>query len=259
VNIGPKPEIRIFDTLEALSLAAAEIVASSAQRVISSTGRFAVALSGGSTPRRMYTLLASSPWRERIVWNGAHFFWTDERCVPWDHRESNFKLAHDAFLAKVGAPTGNIHRISGEEEPECAAHDYEDGLRSFFGSSSIPAFDLVILGVGQDGHTASLFPGAAAVRERTRLAVPVHFDLPKHSRVTLTLPVLTNAAQVVFLVSGREKAGIVHEILEDGNPRLCPAGLVRPVHGRVTWMLGRDAAGLIENGGWMQNKADSRI
>jgi 6-phosphogluconolactonase len=259
VNIGPKPEIRIFDTLEALSLEAAEVVASSAQRAIAATGRFAVALSGGSTPRRLYTLLASSPWQERIHWSGAHFFWTDERCVPWDHRESNFKLAHDAFLSKVGVPAGNIHRISGEEEPECAAQAYEDELRSFFGSSPIPGFDLVILGAGQDGHTASLFPGAAAVRERTRLAVPVHLDAPKHSRVTLTLPVLTNAAQVIFLVAGREKAAIVHEILEDGNPRLCPAGLVQPAHGRVTWMLGRDAAGLIEKRRIETKKANSRI
>jgi 6-phosphogluconolactonase len=255
VSIDPKPEIRIFDTLETLSLAAAEVVASLSQKAMASRGRFTLALSGGSTPRRLYTFLASSPYRERIDWPGAHFFWADERCVPWDHRESNFKLANDTFLSKVPLPAGNIHRICGEEEPECAAQEYEGELRWFFEPSSVPVFDLIILGAGQDGHTASLFPRAPAVRERTRLAVPVHLDAPKLSRVTLTLPVLLNAAQVLFLVSGREKARIVHEILEDGNPRLCPAGLVQPTRGRVTWMLGRDAAGLIEERRRSANKS----
>ena len=255
MTIDPKPEVRIFDTLETLSRAAAEVVTSLSERAMASRGRFSVALSGGSTPRRLYTFLASSPWQERIDWSGAHFFWVDERCVPWDHRESNFKLANDTFLSKVPVAAGNIHRICGEEEPECAAQEYEEELRSFFGPSSLPVFDLVILGAGQDGHTASLFPRAAAVRERARLAVPVHLDAPKLSRVTLTLPVLINAMQVLFLVSGREKAGIVHEILEDGNPRLCPAGLVQPARGRVTWMLGRDAAGLIEERRRASNKS----
>jgi 6-phosphogluconolactonase len=245
VRENPQQEIRVYAGLEALSLAAAAFVAARSETAIGARGRFVVALSGGSTPRRLYTLLASSPWRERIDWSRAHVFWVDERCVPWDHRESNFKLANDTFLEKVPVPAGHIHRISGEEEPECAAQEYEEELRSFFGAASVPAFDLVVLGAGQDGHTASLFPGAAAVHERTRLAVPVHLDPPKRSRVTLTLPVLVNAAEVLFLVSGREKAAMVHELLEDGNPRLCPAGLVRPVHGRVTWMLGRDAAGLL--------------
>jgi 6-phosphogluconolactonase len=159
VSVDPKSEIRIFDTLEALSRAAAEIFTSLSRGSMAGGGRFAVALSGGATPRRLYTLLASSPYQERINWSGTHFFWVDERCVPWDHRESNFKLAHDTFISKVSVPAGNIHRISGEEEPECAAQEYE-GAPLVFGRSSLPVFDLVILGVGQDGHGVAL-PGGA--------------------------------------------------------------------------------------------------
>jgi 6-phosphogluconolactonase len=178
-----------------------------------------------------------------------HIFWADERCVPLDRPESNYKLAHDAFLSSVPLPAENIHRIRGEEEPAEAAQAYEDELRSFISSPGVMVFDLIILGAGEDGHTASLFPGSAALRERTRLAVPVFLEQPKINRVTLTLPVLNHAAQVLFLASGRAKVDVVWDILEGGDTRHYPAGRVRPVNGDVTWFIDRQAAGKLRDHG----------
>jgi 6-phosphogluconolactonase len=238
-------EVRVFADVETLSRAAAESFVSLAQSAVASRGRCAVSLSAGTTPKRLYSLLASPPYSDRVDWTSLHVFWADERCVPWDHPDSNFKLVHDTLLSRVPLPQGNVHRVCGEEEPECAALDYEQDLRSFFGPGKFPVFDLILLGAGEDGHTASLFPGGSTLRAGTRLAVPVHFDAPKHSRVTLTLPVLNNAEQVLFLASGRLKAKVVHEILEEGNPYQYPAGMVQPVRGRVIWMVDRDAARLL--------------
>jgi 6-phosphogluconolactonase len=245
VKADARHEIRIFADLEALSRAAADFFVSLSQSAIKSENRFAVALSGGSTPRRFFSLLASSPCQESIKWSSTHFFWADERCVSKKASESNYNLAYSMLLSRVPVPGDNIHRIRGEDDPERAARDYEDCLREFFGRLPLPVFDLIILGAGADGHTASIFPDAAVVRERTRLAVPVYAEAPNPARVTLTLPVLNNAAQVLFLASGRAKNAVLHEILEDGNPKRYPAGLVQPVRGRLTWLIDRDAASLL--------------
>jgi 6-phosphogluconolactonase len=244
VTGAPDERVRVFQDLAALSRAAAELFTTLAKRCISAQGRFTVALSGGATPRGLYTLLGSTPYCETIEWNHAHVFWVDERCVPGDHPESNFKLAVDAFLSSIAIPKENIHRIKGEEVPGRAAQEYEEELRSFFGTA-FPVFDLIILGAGEDGHTASLFPGSASLRERTRLALPVHLEPPKLNRVTLTLPVLNHAAEVLFLASGRAKAGVVHAIVKEGNAMRYPAGLVRPARGNITWFLDRQAADLL--------------
>jgi 6-phosphogluconolactonase len=241
----PGERVRVFQDLEALSRAAAEFFTDLAKRCVASQGRFTVALSGGATPRRLYTLLGSSPHRENVEWKYSHVFWADERCVPEDHPESNFKLAVDAFLSSVAMPKENIHRIKGEEGPGRAAQDYEQDIRSFFGPALLPVFDLIILGAGEDGHTASLFPGSASLHERTRLALPVYLEPPKPNRVTLTLPVLNHAVEVLFLATGRAKAGVVHAIIENGNPLCYPAGLVQPVRGSVTWFIDSQAAGLL--------------
>ncbi len=246
MNPGHDSAVRIFPDLEELSQAAARYLVSHSRKATAARGKFTVALSGGSSPKRLYSLLATGPYVAQINWSGAHFFWADERCVPPDHEESNFRLAHDAFLAKVLLPKENTHRIAGEEDPERAASEYEQHLRTFFDDArSFPLFDLILLGVGEDGHTASLFPGAATLRERVRIAVPVYSDAPKPNRVTLTLPVLNHASHILFLVSGRGKAKVLHEIFEDGNPKQYPAGMVRPVNGTVTWMIDRDAASLL--------------
>jgi 6-phosphogluconolactonase len=207
-------------------------------------GRFIVAISGGSTPRRLYGLLGSEEYRHQIDWQGVHFFWVDERCVHREHEESNFRTAFDAFLSKISIPNGNIHRIKGEEEPEKAARDYEKEINEFFKPSQLPMFDLVILGMGEDGHTASLFPGSNALGEKERWVVPVYLEKPKINRITLTLPVLNHAAQVLFLVSGRSKATVLSEIIESEHKRAkYPAGLIYPVHGGLLWLVDHGAAG----------------
>ena len=235
------PQVRVFQDIEVLSRAAAEFLVSLARQNSASKGGFTVVLSGGSTPKRLYTLLGSSPYREILPWRQMHFFWADERCVPQDHPESNFKLALDAFLSNVAVPRENIHRIKGEEGPERAAQDYEQDIRSFFGPALFPVFDLIILGAGRDGHTASLFPGSASLDERTRIAEPVYLDFPMLNRVTLTLPVLNNAAQVLFLASGRAKADVVSAVLESDKGQRYPAGFVQPLHGEVAWFIDREA------------------
>ena len=245
MKAGAAARLRVFADLEAMSQAAADLFVSLSRDALASKGRFAVAFSGGTTPRRFLSLLATSPYQERITWASMYIFWADERCVPRGHPDSNYKLVHEALLSKVPIPEENIHWINGEKKPEQAAREYEDSLRQFFETQSFPVFDLIILGVGVDGHTASLFPGTTAVHERTRIALPVYAEVPKPDRVTLTLPVLNNASQVLFLASGREKAVVLHEIHEDGNPKLYPAGLVRPVHGRLTWLIDRGAASLL--------------
>ncbi len=231
--------------LEAVSREAAELFALLSQAAIASQGRFTVAIPGGSTPRMLYSLLASERYSGAVDWKKAHLFWTDERIVPPDHPESNFRLAFETFLSAVPLPAENIRRIKGEKDAETAAREYEQDMQAFFGREAIPAFDLVILGVGADGHTASLFPGPDALKETKRLAVPVFLEKPEHDRVTLTLPVLKNAHHVLFLASGGEKTDVLHEILEGGNRKQYPAGLVRPGHGSVRWLLDKKAASKI--------------
>lgn len=235
------PAVTVFPDEDALGRAAAGLFLALSREAIASRGRFSTALSGGSTPRRLYELLGEKPYRDAVDWQRVHVFWVDERCVPGDHRESNFRSAFDTVLSLVPLPTENIHRIKGEAGPERAAREYEDDIRTFFGAPGMPAFDLIILGVGEDGHTASLFPDSPLLNERVRLAVPVYLEKLKLNRVTLTLPVLNNAARVLVLATGEKKAEVVREILEGpGNARR-PAGLVRPAHGAVQWLIDKKA------------------
>ena len=237
------PQVQILPDLEAISHQAASFFVAISRNSIATKGRFAVALSGGSTPRRLYTLLGSDPYRDKVEWRHVHFFWADERCVPKEDDESNFRLAYEAFLSKITVPASNIHRVKGEEDPEKGAKDYEDDLRKFFGMSGLPAFDLMILGMGEDGHTASLFPGSKSLEETIRLAFPVYMKRPKRDRVTLTLQVLNNSAQILFLVSGPSKAKIVHDVLgNEGKTERYPAGLINPSNGNIVWLIDREAA-----------------
>ena len=212
--------------------------------------RFTWALSGGSTPRGLYRLLASDPYRERLPWLGVHFFWSDERHVPPDHPESNFRMAREAMLDHVPAPPGNVHRIRAEEpDAERAALLYEEELRSFFALSpgEWPRFDLVLLGLGKDGHTASLFPGSAAVRERERLVVAPWVEALQAFRITLTPPVLSHARRALFMVSGAEKAAALRGVLEgERDPDCYPA---QAVEGNRLWLVDRAAAHLLRGSG----------
>lgn len=239
-------DIRVFPDPETLSLAAAKLFVTLSREAVASRGKFPVALSGGSTPEKFYALLAAEPYRDIIDWRNVHVFWADERCVPEDDPESNFKLAYDMFLSKVPVPGANVHRVKGELGPARASGEYEAELRRFFGPPETPSFDFIVLGAGEDGHTASLFPGSSSVAEKAALAVPVYPGAAKLDRVTLTLPVLNNAGHVLFLVTGRAKADIVAKILGPGkNKERYPAGLVRPVRGRLSWFLDKEAAAKI--------------
>jgi 6-phosphogluconolactonase len=239
---NPKCQIEVISDLEAISLKAAEMFLNNSRSCIAARGKFSVAISGGSTPRRLYTLLGTTAYRDHVDWSNVHVFWVDERCLPKEHEESNFKTAFDTFLSKISIPDGNIHRIKGEEFPGKAAQEYQEDLWKFFGRSGFPMFDLIILGVGGDGHTASLFPGSKSLDEKIRLAIPVYLENPNRNRITLTLPVLNNAVQILFLVAGRSKASILSEILGDREKKRFPAGLINPVHGYMNWLIDQDAA-----------------
>jgi 6-phosphogluconolactonase len=238
-----RPEIIICRDARELAQRAAEQFVALTEAAIARSGRFAVALSGGSTPRAAYALLASAKFS--VEWSRVHLFWGDERCVPPDHPESNFRMVEEALLAKIRIPPENIHRMPGEKEPEAAAEAYEAELRKFFAveRGGRPRFDLIFLGLGDDGHTASLFPGVAALDEADRWIAAVYVEKFRSYRLTLTLPVLNAAAQMTFLVSGGSKAKIVGQILSsDSSSSDYPAAKVRPSDGRLTWMLDPDAA-----------------
>jgi 6-phosphogluconolactonase len=246
VNAGPAPEVRVLEGPADLARAVAEEWRSRALPATAAAGRFAVALAGGSTARAPYALLADpgAPWREALPWATTHVFFGDERAVPPGHRESNYGMVRDALLAHVPIPASNVHRIRGEEDPEAAAREYEDELRAFFGPSL--RFDLVLLGMGADGHTASLFPGSGALDEATRLVVAPFVPAVNATRITLTLPALAAAARVVFLVSGASKAPALARVLAGGSgPEALPAARVRPRQGTVLWLVDRAAAPLV--------------
>jgi 6-phosphogluconolactonase len=234
-------QVQVFPDLEALSHEAATLFVNLSRNCTALRGRFTVVLSGGSTPRILYSLLGSGLYQRRVDWHHVHFFWADERCVPIVHEENNFKLVSDLLLSKISLPHGNIHRIKVEEGPEKGAQDYEDRIREFFNMSGFPVFDFIILGVGKDGHTASLFPGSTSLKENMRLAVPVYMEEMKIHRITLTLPVLNNADHIIFLAAGSAKADVIKKILGNKKEQY-PAGLVSPVHGNLIWMLDRKAS-----------------
>ena len=242
------PEIEIFPNAAALSRRAAEQFSALAEFAIRKRERFAVALSGGSTPRAMHALLAAPPFAARIDWSKVYVFWSDERCVAPQDAESNYGNARASLLIHVHIPPENIQRVHGELAPEHAAQKYEDKLREFFAGKA-PRFDLVLLGLGEDGHTASLFPGAPGIRENSRWAVAVKHavpPLPLVDRVTLTPPVINAAANVTFLVTGAAKAERLRQVLRDPyNPDRLPAQVVRPKDGKLFWFLDEAAAGKI--------------
>ena len=240
--MSPTPEIRIFKTSNELFAAAVADFAKLAADAVQRRGRFCVALSGGSTPKGMYSLLAASS--TPIPWERVYFFWGDERYVPPTDPESNYRMAYEAMLSRVPVPPQNIFRIPSEEkDPELAAQQYEQTLIKFFGlnSGEFPRFDLVLLGLGPDGHAASLFPDSTALKEASRLVVANWVEKFKTHRITMTLPVLNNAAVVEFLVSGKEKAGIVHQVLDDDGNQY-PSQMIRPRNGRLVWLLDQAAA-----------------
>ena len=240
----PLIDLRVFDDGAELARAAADEIGRRAEESLRARGRFSVALSGGSTPRRLFALLAdpAEPYRDRIDWRAVHLFWSDERHVPPDHPESNFRMARETLLDRMAIPAENIHRIRGEEPDAArAAALYEEELRAFFRGA--PRFDLVLLGLGADAHTASLFPGTSAVRERERWVAAPWIEKLGAFRITLTPAVFERAAAVIFLVPGEEKAAALRAVLAgDHDPDRWPAQAVHPRDGEILWLVDRRAA-----------------
>jgi len=236
------PTLHVVENAVDLVSKAADFVVSRARESIERRGRFVIALAGGSTPKPVYEQLAEPEQASAIDWEKTHVFFGDERCVPPADEQSNFRMARGALFERVSLPEGNIHRMRGEIDAEAAALAYEQEIKRLFRCER-PRLDLVLLGVGVDGHTASLFPGTAAVRERERLVVGQYVDKLRSWRVTLT-PVLLDAAREVLVLSeGSGKAAVVQEVLEGFyQPDVLPLQRVQPVAGHVHWMLDRAAA-----------------
>ncbi|RPH37402.1 6-phosphogluconolactonase [bacterium] len=235
--------LTIFPSLKELLYGAAEKIVTCLEEELLARGAASLALSGGATPRGVYELLGSEQYRNRIDWRRVHLFWGDERCVGPTMPESNFRMANESLLRNISIPSQNIHRIRGELKPQEAARETEMDIRRFFGlkNGEFPRFTLVLLGLGEDGHTASLFPGTSVLKEKQRIVSEVHVESLAAFRVTLTVPAINNAATVVVLVSGRTKAGILQGVLEGTEVRY-PAQQINPASGQLFWLVDKDAA-----------------
>lgn len=245
-----RPDVTLVSDTTAIAEEAARAIVDAATAAVKARGRFMIALAGGATPRATYARLTLSPLVDRMPWAETWVFFGDDRGVPPEHPESNYRMAYDALLSKVPVPPGQVFRMRADaEDVEAAAADYARQLASAFGTrrGEVPRFDLILLGLGVDGHTASLFPGSPALKEIFRTVAAVHAAaaaIPE--RITFTFPVLTAAARVLFLVAGREKAKAIRAVLVDGA--MLPAAMARPTDGEVHWILDRDAASLLPSG-----------
>jgi len=246
--MSAQQDIRICEDAAALAQQTTDIFVRLAQESVAARGRFTVALAGGSTPKAAYVMLASAAYRDRVPWQHIHFFWGDERHVPPDHEDSNYHMAYEAMFSKVTVPAAHIHRIAAEKDAQQAADDYEATLRTAFqlAGNSLPRFDLILLGMGPDGHTASLFPGTTAVHESKRLVAAPWVEKFKTFRITLTPPVLCNAAYVVFAAGGADKTETLQQVLQGPyQPDLYPSQVVKPAQGTLLWLVDKAAARLL--------------
>lgn len=243
-------DIHICQDSDSVSRQAAFEFVRLANQAISSSGRFTVALAGGSTPSKLYELLASDAFRTQVIWSNVELFWGDERCVPPDHPDSNYRMAHEALISKVPVPPDMVHRMPAEREnPASAADEYERTIREEFELTEreFPRFDLILLGMGDDGHTASLFPGTAALHEKRRLVVAHYVEKLKTHRLTLTPPVLNRGRHIFFLVAGEGKAVTLKDVLQgEYQPDRYPSQIIRPESGRLIWLLDRPASRLLD-------------
>jgi 6-phosphogluconolactonase len=241
--------LRVLPNPEEVAEAGAGLVRDAARAAVERQGRFTVALSGGSTPRALYQLLATRPYREEIPWQATHVFWSDERCVPPDHPESNYRMAQEALLAHVPLPPEQVYRMPGElSNPQQGAQAYTTTLRAVFGKAALPRFDLLLLGLGEEGHTASLFPDIHVPNAPSVLVAAVYVPKVAMWRLTLTLPVLNAAAQVVFLVTGTAKQDALRALIDGPRSLDLPAQRVVPVNGGLTVLADQASAGTLSPG-----------
>lgn len=239
-----KPELRIFHDTERLSRHAANLFIEESNKSIRERNRFLVALNGGGTPTRLFQLLASE-YRDQVDWSKVHVFWGDERCVPPDDAGSNLHQAHELLLSKVAIPESNIHRVLGELDPVSALKKYAEVLKAFAESKlDFPRFDLVYLGMGEDGHTASLFPNSPVQVSEPVIAVTANYQDRPANRVTMTQLVFNQARIVVFMATGEKKAEMLAYVLSERyNPELYPAQRIDPKDGQLIWLVDESAAG----------------
>jgi 6-phosphogluconolactonase len=239
-------ELSIYADAAELAREAARRFAELAEVFVSDAGRFTVALSGGSTPKALFQILAEKPFADALPWHSIYFFWGDERCVPPDHAESNYRMANETLLSRVPIPRENIFRIPAEDEDhKLAAANYSENLRKFFAAER-PGLDLVFLGMGPDGHTASLFPGTTALCFNDRIAVANYVDKLQSWRITLTADTINRARNIIFLVAGADKAPALKEVVEGKrNPEQYPSQLIEASHGALRWMVDEAAAKLL--------------
>ncbi|MBZ5512401.1 MAG: 6-phosphogluconolactonase [Acidobacteriia bacterium] len=250
-------ELLVYGDAEQLASAAAELFVKVATESISARGRFRVALSGGSTPRRVYELLATNEFSSRVDWDHADIFWGDERYVPANDRDSNYRMTYEALLRHVPLPSANIHRVPTEiSPPRAAAGAYEEDIRqSLRDSVSVPQFDLVYLGLGTNGHTASLFPHSPALQETSRLVLADFVAEVSSWRISLSAPLLNRGRTVAFLVAGQEKAQVLREVLlGPRDPERLPAQLIVP-EGKLLWLVDDAAAALVSDTGRQRRRA----
>lgn len=241
----PTPKIQVFPDAAAIAQAAADHIVQAAQREIDAKGSFSLALSGGSTPKMLYTMLAEPPYVKWIEWDKVHLYFGDERGVPPEHKDSNFKMASETLLDVAPIPPANIHRMKGELPAEEAAKEYGLMLKQTFGDGGI---DLVLLGMGDDGHTASIFPHTIAVKEKEHRVIGYFAEnssTGKSWRITMTAPFLNRSKEVLILLAGKNKAERLKEVLEgEREPERLPIQLIDPPEGQVIWMLDVGAAGM---------------
>jgi 6-phosphogluconolactonase len=243
----PKSEINVEEDIQALSRSVAEVIVAAITATLKTKPVFSMVLSGGSTPRHLYGLLATDfPSKEQLPWEKIHFFWGDERHVPPDHHESNYLMAVECMLSRLPVPPSNIHRIKSEiSDASQVARQYEQEIANFFDlkAGQMPRFDCILLGMGPDGHTASLFPQTTALDEQKRFVAANWVESFQAHRITLTFPVLNNAESIIFLVSGEDKAETLKMVLEgEKSPKRLPAQMIEPVHGKLLWFIDQAAA-----------------
>jgi 6-phosphogluconolactonase len=242
------PRVLIFDDAVGVARAAANRFIELAAKATRERGRFAVALSGGSTPKRAFELLASADYSPQVDWSKVHIFFGDERTVPPDDAESNYRMANEALLSRVSLLPENIHRINGVGDAVANARLYEDELRIFFNDAAWPRFDLVLLGMGDDGHTASLFPDTEVLSEQAAWVSALWVEKVNAFRITLTAPAINHAAHVIFLVTGESKAERLSEILSgELDPERLPSQLIKPSDGSLEWFIDKAASSSFED------------
>jgi 6-phosphogluconolactonase len=243
-----RPNVRVFDSKDDMSHFIIETWREISQKAIERKGFFSVALSGGKTPIGLYYKLSSM--KQMLPWDKTHIFLVDERFVPLEHRDSNYRMLKETLLDHIPIPQGNIHSIPTDRStPQASAMAYEEDIKKFFRSSEdqIPEFDFLLLGLGEDGHTASLFPSSPVLKERDHLASAVILDEIRHDRITLTLPVLNHAKHVVFLVTGKGKAAVLEKVVK-GKDSSLPASMAKPESGDLVFLIDREANSQLDTG-----------